>query len=424
MHLAVFAQSLGVAQAVWRSPRTRPEHLHTAQHWIDLAKTAERGCFDAFFIADALTLSPAIQEDATVRPDPIAILGALAVSTEHIGLIGTSSTTYNDPFTVARQFATLDQLSNGRAGWNVVTTAYAAAAPNYGSTSLPDHGDRYARGEEFVDVVRALWEAWEPDAIVADRSAGVYADASRIHAIDHSGEHFQVTGPLPIPRSPQGSIPLAQAGSSGPGMRMGARIANLVFTTQLEKEASVAFVEEMRELTASFGREPDAAKILPGITPIIGKTEEEAHRLADELGAVMSERAALEFLKASFGVDLSAYEMDAPFPDVRELLPANASQGRPRLLIEMALSQGLTLRQMTQRIGLSIGHRLVVGTAEHIADDLEDWFTSGAADGFIVIPADLPLGLSDFVDGVVPLLQERGIFRSEYESAHLKGLLA
>lgn len=424
MHLAVYAQSLGVAQSVWRSSRTEPEELHTLGHWTRMAQAAERGLFDAFFIADALTLSPAIGEDATDRPDPLVILGALAATTERIGLIGTSSTTYNDPFTVARQFATLDMISDGRAGWNVVTTAYAAAATNFGSAALPDHDDRYARGEEFVDVVRALWESWDADAIVSDRASGVWADRDRIHTINHDGDIFQVQGPLSMPRPPQGRIPLAQAGSSGPGMRLGARVADMVFTTQLHKSESAQWVADMRKLATEFGRAPHAVKVLPGVTPIIGATEADARELAAEIGSVMSERAALEFLKGSFGVDLSGYELDAPFPDVRDQLPTNASVGRPLLFIRTALEEGLTLRQMAQRVGLSIGHRLLVGTADQVAADLADWFESDAADGFIVIPADLPLGLTDFVDGVVPRLQERGVYRTEYAGSKLAEHLA
>jgi N-acetyl-S-(2-succino)cysteine monooxygenase len=228
-----------------------------------------------------------------------------------------------------------------------------------------------------------------------------------------------VRGPLPIPRSPQGRIPLAQAGSSGTGMNLGARIADLVFTTQLEMSSSIEFVREVRALAASFDR-PNAPKVLPGITPIIGSTEAEARELAAELGSVMSERAGLEFLKQSFGVDLSAYDMDQPFPDVTEQLPQNASVGRPRLFIRTALEEGLTLRQMVQRIGLSIGHRPLIGTPDTVAQDMQDWFEAEAADGFIVLPADLPLGLSDFVDEVVPRLQDRGLFRTAYEGSTLQ----
>ncbi|MFF9542478.1 NtaA/DmoA family FMN-dependent monooxygenase [Streptomyces albidoflavus] len=425
MHLAVFAQGVGAAQAVWRSPRTDPGAMDTLGHWAHLAQVAERGRFDAFFIADVLSLSPSVAGDATDRPDPVAVLSALAGATSHIGLVGTSSTTYNDPFTVARQFATLDHLSGGRAGWNVVTTAVATAAANYGSAGLPDHSARYERGEEFVDVVLALWEAWAPGAIVGDRRAGVWADPGAITTVDHEGRHFQVKGPLPLPRSPQGRIPLAQAGSSPTGMRLGARVADLVFTTQFEQGAARSFAEEVRRLAVAQGRDRNAVKVLPGITPVIGRTVAEARELAAELGGLGSEATTLEFLKQSFGgVDLTGFDLDAPFPDIRDRLPGHSSVARPELFTRTALDEGLTLRQLVQRIGLSIGHRSLVGTADQVADDLQQWFESGAADGFMVIPADLPLGLEAFVDEVVPRLQARGVFRSDYEGATLREHLA
>ncbi|WP_280457409.1 LLM class flavin-dependent oxidoreductase [Nocardia carnea] len=425
MHLAVFAQGVGVGQSVWRSPRTTPERMHTVDHWAHLARAAERGCFDAFFIADALNLSTAIETDATDRPDPIPILSALSVLTDRIGLIGTSSTTYNDPFTVARQFATLDHLSNGRAGWNVVTTAIPAAAENYGSAGLPEHADRYVRGEEFVDVVRALWEGWEPDAIVADREAGIWTDRSKLHRIDHHGQYFDVAGPLTIPRSPQGLLPLAQAGSSPTGMKLGARVADLVFATQHSIESAIEFADGMRDLAVATGRERSAVKVLPGVTPIIGRTDAQARDLALELGSLISEQTTLKFLNQTFGgIDLSRFDLDEPFPDLRDRLPSNASVGRPTLLTEVALREKLTVRQLAQRVGLSIGHRTLVGSPDTVADDLQRWFEAGAADGFIVLPADLPLGLDDFVDEVVPRLQDRGLLRKKYRGSTLRDHLA
>ncbi|MEV0043970.1 LLM class flavin-dependent oxidoreductase [Nocardia rhamnosiphila] len=421
MHLALFAQGVGVAQSVWRSPRTRPDRMHGLDHWKSVATTAERGFFDALFVADALNLSPAIATDATDRPDPVAVLSALAAVTEKIGLIGTSSTTYNDPFTVARQFATLDHLSSGRAGWNVVTTAIPAAAENYGSSRLPDHEDRYARGEEFVDVVKALWDGWDADAIVADRESGRWTDGQKIHRIGHKGRFFDVAGPLTIPRSPQGQIPLAQAGSSPTGMKLGARVADLVFTTQHDMSEALGFTNRMRELSAAAGRRSHAVKVLPGITPIIGETDAAARDLAIELGSLIDEQTTLRFLEQSFGdIDLNRYDLDEPFPDLRNSLPSNAGVSRPTLFTEIALRDGLTVRQLAQRIGLSIGHRTLIGSADTVADDMQKWFDSGAADGFIVLPADLPVGLEDFVNEVVPRLQRRGVLRKHYAGHSLR----
>lgn len=421
MHLALFAQGLGVSQSVWRSPRTSPESLHTLSHWSNLARIAEDGCFDAFFVADQLNLAPTIAKDATDRPDPVVILSALAAVTSKIGLVGTSSTTYNDPYTVARQFATLDQISDGRAGWNVVTTAIATAAANYGSAGLPDHEARYERGEEFVDVVRALWEAWEADAIIGDRESGVWADLDKIHPINHDGPHFQVKGPMTVPRSPQGSLPLAQAGSSPTGMKLGARVADMVFTTQHELSAAKEFADGMRTLSAAAGRPSDAVRVMPGITPVVGRTETEAQELAREIGGFISEESTLGFLQQTFGgLDLTRYELDDPFPDLRDQLPAHAGVSRSELFIKNALDEGLTLRQLAQRVGMSIGHRLLVGTPDSIADEMQLWFEAGAADGFILLPADMPVGLQEFTELVVPRLQDRGLFRSTYRGSTLR----
>ncbi|MFD4985271.1 LLM class flavin-dependent oxidoreductase [Streptomyces sp. NPDC058374] len=421
MHLAVFAQGLGVAHSVWKSPRTAPERLHTLEHWAETARIAEEGRLDAVFIADALVLPDSIDADVGERPDPVSVLSALSAVTSRIGLIGTSSTTYNDPFTVARQFATLDHLSGGRAGWNIVTTAIAGASGNYGSAELPEHEARYERGEEFVEVVLKLWDSWEPGAIVADRATGVYADPDRVHEIGHRGKHFQVRGPLTVPRPPQDRPLLAQAGSSPTGLNLAARFADMVFTTQYDLEASRTVVRTVRELAAAKGRSPLDVKILPGLTPILGRTEAEARDLAQELGSLISPEATLTFLGQAFGgIDLRDYDLDGPVPDIRQQLPAHAGVSRPALLIGTALAEKLTIRQMIQRVGLSIGHRCLVGTPDQVADDMALWFETHAADGFNVIPADLPGGLQDFVAEVVPRLQDRGLFRKEYTGTTLR----
>jgi N-acetyl-S-(2-succino)cysteine monooxygenase len=421
IHLAVFAQGVGAAQSVWRSPRTDPEQVHTLAHWARIARTAEEGRFDAVFIADALNLSQSIGTDATERPDPIVVLSALAAVTTRIGLVGTSSTTYNAPFTVARQFATLDHLSGGRAGWNIVTTAIAAAAGNYGGGELPEHEARYQRGEEFVEVVTGLWDCWRDDALIGDRKEAVYADLHRIRQLDHSGEHFTVRGPLTIPRSPQGWPALVQAGSSPTGMSLAARYADIVFTTQFDLGDARAFTTRIHELVAARGRDPKAVAVMPGITPIIGRTEREARDLARELGDLVRPEATLAFMQQMFGgIDFTVFDLDEPFPDVRALLPPHASVSRPALFMRMAEEEDLTLRQVAQRIGLSTGHRSLVGTPDQVADDLERWFTEGAADGFNLMPADLPCGLEEFVEHVVPRLQDRGLFRKEYTGSTLR----
>lgn len=425
MHLAAYVQGVGAAQGAWRSPRTDASQALSLGHWTDLARIAEDACFDALFLADVLTVGDQIVTDSTERPDPVAVLAALAGFTSKIGLIGTSSTTFNDPFTVARQFATLDHLTNGRAGWNVVTTAVASASSNFGSASLPTHADRYVRADEFVDVVCSLWEAWDGDAILADASRGVYADRSRIRAINHVGDQFQVEGPLPIRRSPQGRLVLSQAGSSGPGMQLGAKWGDLTFTTQHDSQSSKAFVDEARALCGQYGRPHNALKVLPGIMPIIGKTTAEARERANEFAGFIDVGRLDAFLTHHFGgVDLSGHDPDELFPDIREQLPANASVSRPKLFTEMALAEGLTMRQLAQRVAMGLGHRVVVGTADDIAEDMAAWFEAGAADGFIVLPADLPEGLRDFAEQIVPRLQQRGLFRTEYSGSTLREHLA
>lgn len=425
MHLAAYVQGVGAAQAVWRSPRTDASAALTLEHWTNLARIAEDACFDAFFLADVLTVGNQIVTDSTERPDPVAVLSALAGFTSKIGLIGTSSTTFNDPFTVARQFATLDHLTQGRAGWNIVTTAVASASANFGSAGLPSHADRYERADEFVDVVCSLWEAWDKDAIVADAATGIYADRSRIRPINHVGDQFQVEGPLPIRRSPQGRLVLSQAGSSGPGLELGAKWADLTFTTQHDAAASKAFVDEARALCTRYGRPANALKILPGIMPIVGRTTAEARERAHEFAGYIDVGRLDAFLTHHFGgIDLSGLDPDAPFPDIRDRLPANASVSRPRLFTEMALAEGLTVRQLAQRVAMGLGHRVLVGTADDIANDLASWFEAGAADGFIVLPADLPEGLRDFGEQVVPRLQHRGLFRTHYSGSTLREHLA
>ena len=421
LHLAAYVQGVGAAQSAWRSPRTDAASSLDLHYWIEVARVAEAARFDAFFLADVLAVGDQIASDSTERPDPVAVLSALTGFTERIGLVGTSSTTFNDPFTVARQFATLDHLSRGRAGWNVVTTAVGASAANYGSSALPAHADRYERAEEFVEVVAALWDGWEADAIIADAASGRYADLDRIHAADHRGAHFQVAGPLPLRRSPQGRPVIAQAGSSGPGMNLGAAWAELTFTTQWDIESGRAFVQQTRELTAQHGRAPGALKVLPGIMPFVGSTEAEARALVREFGGYIDVDNLAALLTHHLGnLDVSDLDPDQPLPDLRSRLGANASVSRPRLYIETALREGLSLRELAQRISLSLGHRAVVGTPEAIADDLQRWFEADAADGFIVLPADLPQGLRDFGEQVVPILQERGLFRREYAGTTLR----
>lgn len=424
MNLFVGTVGVGNALAAWRSTRTSPESAHKLDYFAEVASIAESGRFDAVFVADFLALGPAAKYDVQERLDPVTLLASLAGRTRDIGLIGTSSTTYNDPYTIARQFATLDHLSDGRAGWNIVTTMVPAAAANFGSRPHPEHDARYVVAEEFVDVVVKLWDSWDADAIIADAQSGVYLDVDRVHRIAHEGEHFAVMGPLNIPRPPQGRPVLVQAGSSDAGMRLAARHAEVVFTTQYDLRASQAFVVEMRNRVGAFGRDPANVRILPGLAPIVGRTHAQARELANEISGLTSPEAGFPLMTSIFGgLDLGEYELDAPFPDIRERLPANAPRSRAELFIRMADDEGLTLRQVMQRIASSSGHRVLVGSADEIAADMITWFDEHAADGFNILPTDLPEGLRDFVELVVPRLQHHGVFRSEYASGGLRETL-
>lgn len=424
MSLLAATVGVGSALAVWRSPRTDPASAHTLDYFADLAAIAEAGRLDAVFIADFLALGPAAKYDVQERLDPVTLLASLAGRTRQIGLIGTSSTTYNDPYTVARQFATLDHVSDGRAGWNIVTTMVPAAAANFGSRPHPEHDARYRVAEEFVEVVLKLWDSWDPRAIVADANSGLYLDTARVRRIEHVGEHFSVLGPLNIPRPPQGHPVLVQAGSSEAGMGLAARFAELVFTTQYELGPSRAFVAAMKERARACGRDPSSVRILPGLAPIVGRTRAQARELADEIAGFTSPEAGFPLMTSIFGgLDLSEYELDGPFPDIRDRLPPNAPRSRAELFIRMAAEERLTLRQVMQRIASSSGHRVLVGTPDEIAEDMIAWFEEDAADGFNILPTDLPEGLRDFVEEVVPRLQRRGVFRTEYPGGGLRHTL-
>jgi FMN-dependent oxidoreductase (nitrilotriacetate monooxygenase family) len=423
LHLNLFIQSRGHHEASWRHPASSPRALSDIAYYREVAQRAEAGLFDSIFLADQLALADTVAHAASTWLEPITALGALAASTSHIGLIATASTTYSEPFNLARQFASLDHISDGRVGWNIVTSWLAAAARNYGGAGQVSHADRYARGEEFVAVVKALWDSWADDAVLDDRASGHYARADRIRPIDHAGAHYRVAGPLNMPRGPQGRPVFVQAGSSDTGRRFAARHAEAVFTAQMEKKTAQEFYADLKRLVVAEGRAPDQALILPGLSPVIGATEAEAQRLARELADLTDPEVGRKRLSGRFGGhDFSHLALDRPlapedFPDPGTV---EAARSRTEVIVGLVRREKPTLRQLLAYLAGARGHYTTAGTPEQIANLIEDWFGDGAADGFNVMPPLLPSMLDTFIAEVIPLLQKRGLFRTAYEGRTLR----
>ncbi|AQZ63539.1 Nitrilotriacetate monooxygenase component A [[Actinomadura] parvosata subsp. kistnae] len=418
LHLNAFLMGVGHHEAAWRHPRTEPAKIADVRHYQDLARIAERGRLDSVFLADGVALRGNVRHNALGGLEPLTLLSALAAVTEHVGLIATVSTTYNEPYHVARKFASLDHISGGRAGWNIVTSASEAEAHNFG-VERPPHATRYARATEFLDVVTKLWDSWEDDAVLDDRAGGLYADTSKIHPIEHAGEHFRVRGPLNTRRPPQGHPLLVQAGSSEDGKEFAARFAEAVFTAQQTLPEAREFYTDLKRRLAAHGRQPGDLLVLPGISPIIGSTEHEARLLERELEELIIPAYGLSQLSHLTGIELTEDALDRPLPDVP--LETEGAQSRRKLVVDLARREDLTVRQLLARLAGGRGHRVVAGTPERIADEIQEWFEGGAADGFNIMPPLLPSGLADFVDHVVPELRRRGLFRHEYESRTLRG---
>jgi FMN-dependent oxidoreductase (nitrilotriacetate monooxygenase family) len=423
LHLNLFIHSRGHHEASWRHPAASPLALTDIRYYQDLARRAETARFDSIFLADQLALGEDVAQAARSWLEPITTLAALAVSTSRIGLIATASTTYTEPFNLARQFASLDHISNGRIGWNIVTSWLAAAAGNYGDAGQVSHADRYARGEEFMAVVKALWDSWAEDAVIDDRTGGRYAKADRIRPISHMGVHYQVAGPLNLPRCPQGRPVLVQAGSSDTGRRFAARHAEAVFTAHMEKATAQAFYADLKALVAADGREPDHVLILPGLSPMIGSTAAEAQRLARELNELSDPEVGRKRLSGRFGGhDFSHLPLDRPLTPEDFPAPSSveAARSRTEVILSLVQREQPTLRQLLASLAGARGHFTMAGTPDEVANLIEDWFTDGAADGFNIMPPVLPHMLDVFSAEVVPLLQRRGLFRTEYAGTTLR----
>lgn len=420
-HLNAFLMGVGHHEAAWRHPRTDAHHVLDVRHFQDLARIAERGTLDSVFFADTLAVGPRIERNTLAVFEPVTLLSAIAAVTERIGLIATASTSYNEPFNLARKFASLDHISGGRAGWNIVTSGNADEAYNFGLDAIPEHARRYERAAEFVDVALALWDSWEAEAIVLDTEAGVFADPARVHTLDYAGERFRVRGPLNSPRGPQGRPLLVQAGSSESGKEFAAHRAEAVFTAQRTLDEGVRFYRDLKSRLAKYGRAEHELKVLPGLVPFIADTPEEARALEQEFTALISPDYALRQLSSMLGVDLTAHALDAPLPPLPAESEIEGGKSRFTLVKELAETEDLTVRQLIGKLGGGRGHRTFAGTPDQVADELQTWFEAGAADGFNIMPPYLPGGLEDFVDRVVPILRERGLFRSAYEATTLRG---
>lgn len=423
LNLNLFIHPAGHHEAAWRHPQTQPERIFDAAFYTELAQKAEAAAFDAIFFADGPVLNRGVEFNSVGHLEPILTLASVAAHTERIGLIATASTTFYDPYNLARLFSTLDHLSGGRAGWNIVTTASEDAAANFGLDAHPDAATRYARAAEFVEVLQRLWDSWEDDAILLDRVAGRYADPGKIHPAAFAGEHLRVAGAFNAPRSPQGHPVLVQAGSSNDGRAFAARFAETIFTAHQRLSDAQTFYADIKQRARGFDRDADQVKILPGISPFIGSTEAEAIALEREFNELTVPEYGLRQLRSLTGVELGVESLDASVPP--EIFAGagdvtNNNRSRLQVVAGIVQRENPTVRELLHRLAGARGHRVVAGAPEQIADTIGEWFTQGAADGFNVMPPYLPGGFDAFVEHVVPILRARGQFRERYTGVTLR----
>jgi N-acetyl-S-(2-succino)cysteine monooxygenase len=420
MHLGVFVLGSGNHSAGWRYEGATVSSC-SLPVMKTIAQTAERGKFDLFFISDGLAMDPGDHPSFVNRFEPLTLLAALSGVTRHVGLGATVSTSFGEPFHVARAFASLDHLSGGRAGWNVVTSTHEKASLNFGK-QLAEHDLRYEIASEFVDVVRGLWDTWDDGAIVADKASGLYLDKSKVRPLDHKGRFFSVKGPLNIERCPQGHPVIIQAGGSAPGQELSARSADLVFSVvNGDKTSAKSAYDGLKQRVVKHGRAPSEVAILPGVMPIIAETDEQAREQLARLQSWLTSSNALALVSQRIGHDISGYPLDGPIPN----FPAHTDRGQSfsKTLLEMARREKMTLRDLYNVTAAARGHWVVHGTPKRIADIFEEWFVEGLADGFVIMPAYFPGAFDAFVDSVVPELQRRGLYRTEYAGATLRSHL-
>jgi FMN-dependent oxidoreductase (nitrilotriacetate monooxygenase family) len=420
LHLNAFLHAPGHHDAAWRHPDSGGDRLLDVDYHIDLARTAERGLFDAVFLGDSLAVQGRPAATAAGGLEPLTLLTALATATEHIGLIATASTTFYEPYILARALASLDHISHGRAGWNIAAGGDLAEAVNFHLDEPVEQAVRYERAAEFLDVATQLWDSWADDAVVHDRRTGRYADPERIRDVEHTGLFFKVRGPLNVQRTPQGWPLLVHTAASTESREFSARYAEVVLTAQQNLGDAAAFAQEVKARAAAYGREANTPVILPGIAPIIGSTEAEARRLARELTDLQLADPGVGQLSDLLDVDVSGLDPNRPIPAGLLPRPDDLTDQRFALITGLALHERLTVRQIVARLGGGRGYRTVVGTPEQIADSMQEWSRAGAADGFTVAPPILPGGLTTFVDQVVPVLQRRGLHRTDYDLGTLR----
>jgi FMN-dependent oxidoreductase (nitrilotriacetate monooxygenase family) len=424
LHLGLFIYPAGHHIAGWRHPAVDARSIAGMDYYRQAAQTAERGKFDLFFVGDMLAARErdgrVIREGGLNNIDSISITSALSAVTECLGFVATLSTTYNEPYYIAERFASLDHISNGRAGWNIITTANDDAAYNFGQKSHMEKTLRYERAKEFIDICTALWDSWDDDALVADAARGMFADQGRIHPVDHHGRFFSMRGASELPRPPQGWPVLVQAGGSPAGIDFAAMVGETIFAAQSKLDEARAYRTAVKDRMPKYGRSPETLKVLPGLSPILGSTELEAKRKEAELDELILPAVGVWMLSEQMRFRLYDYDLDARLPcgDIR----ASDQAFTPRVvsLLDRAENEGLTVRACANLVAKSRSHGTFVGTPEHLADHMQLWFDTGGCDGFNVMPAYFPDELNVFVDQAVPILQRRGLFRTDYEGTMLR----
>ncbi|MCJ0912666.1 LLM class flavin-dependent oxidoreductase [Mammaliicoccus sciuri] len=418
--LGLFLAGYGHHVASWRHEKAIEKGPMDLNHLINTAQLAEKGLFDLVFLADSLFVSESSHPNILSRFEPFTLLSVLSTATTNIGLAATASTTYSEPFHIARQFSSLDHLSHGRAAWNIVTSSITSTAENFNGTKLMEHELRYERANEFVEVTNKLWRSWDKGALVRDKETGEFIDASKLHTIDHEGKHFKVRGPLNIERSPQGRPLLIQAGSSPTGTDLASKVADVIFTAQTQIEDAQNFYKQLKEKVSKQNRNPEEVYIMPGLFPILGDTEEEAHQNYQEIQDLILPEVGLSILAPYVGnIDLSQYDLDTKFADL-DLSTGNGVQSRFEIILKEAIKDDLTLEEVYKKVAGSRGHHIFVGTPEQLADKMEEWFKSSAADGFNIMPPILPSQFELFINNVIPILQERNLYKEAYSEGTLR----
>ena len=421
MKLGLSMRYLGYHMAAWRHPNVPADGSIDFQYFLRTARVAEAAKFDMIFFADGIGIranddpkGSLARDSKNAELEPLTLLAAIGACTSKIGLVATASTTYNEPFHIARKYASIDHISGGRAGWNVVTSWSQQEAWNFSRDEHLGYEERYERADEFVDVVKKLWDSWEDDAFIRDKESGIFYDESKLHIPNHKGKHFGVRGPLNSARTPQGRPLIVQAGAAEAGRELAAKSADLVYSNAQNFDSAKAYYDDIKGRLSKYGRSPDELLIMPGVMPYVGRTRQEAQEKFDELQELIDPLTGLAILYNVLG-DLSGYDLDGPVPDVGNQRVRSIAENH----LETARRENLTIRQMYKRLASGNNFHLI-GTAVDIADEMEAWFKGGAADGFNVCPATLPIGINDFAEFVIPELRKRGLFRTEYEASTLR----